>query len=182
MRNLRNIALGLVLLFATTFPAWAGSITWDLSGVTSSDGAIYSGSFVFNADTGIYSSIDIVSTGGSLTPADTYTYQVPSVEDNMFLVPLASPPAVGVWLLNLEFTTGLTDAGGTIPIALSSAQHTIAVGTCMDAACTTFHPVSDIISGSVVAQPSTPEPGTFVLLGSAVLLLAVFGKRLLGVF
>lgn len=181
MRSLRNIALGVLLFSAASFPALAGTITWDLTGVTGSDGAAYSGSFAYNADTNVYSSIDIVSTGGTLTPPDTYTFQVnPSIEDSNFLVPLASPPAVGVWLLNLEFAgTGLTDAGGTIAIAATDG-HDVAAGTCAESDCYSFDPVSTI-TGSVVAEIATPEPPVFVLLGSA-LLLAVFRKKLLAVF
>jgi hypothetical protein len=174
----RGLVLTMLFLLTGAVPALA-SVTWDLTGVSGSDGASYSGSFVFNADTDIYSMIDIVSTGGTLTPADTYTFQASSYSGSGGLVALAAPPSDGDWLLNLLFAgTGLTDAGGTVAL-ISEPQ--VAVGTCTAflPPCVSFDAVSTI-TGSV-AGAAIPEPATLVLVGPA-LLLAVFRKKLVAVF
>jgi len=53
--------------------AQAAIVTFDLSGVTFSDGSTASGSFVFNSTADTISDINIVLTGGSLLPSLTLT-------------------------------------------------------------------------------------------------------------
>jgi hypothetical protein len=161
--------------------AQAGAITWTLVNVTSL-GSTITGSFVFDADTNTYSAIDITTSGGTIIPNETWTNWVgfgasfgPGINCCLGLVDTALANQTGANLLNLVFMTGLTDAGGTIPI--SSTQQ----GTCNDANCNGFTPyatggTNNRVTGDVVS--STPEPGTLMLLATGLLgLLRRTGTR-----
>ncbi len=73
--SFRNLitALTLFVLFCVPSIASADGITWDLSGVTFDDGGTASGSFVYDASTNKYSSIDIITTSGTTLAGATYT-------------------------------------------------------------------------------------------------------------
>jgi PEP-CTERM motif-containing protein len=163
--------------------AQADAITWTLVNVTSL-GSTITGSFVFDADTSTYSAIGITTSGGSIIPNETWTNWVgfgasygPAISCCLGVVDTTLTNQTGANLLNLIFMTGLTDAGGTIPI--SSTQQ----GTCNDANCNSFTPyatnpsgTNSDVTGYVVS--STPEPGTLMLLATGLLgLLRKTGTR-----
>src|SRR5271156_6342346 len=62
----------LLVIASAALTATAGPVSWTLSGVTSL-GTTITGSFTFDADTTTYSSVDIVTTGGSIIPSETWT-------------------------------------------------------------------------------------------------------------
>jgi hypothetical protein len=164
--------------------AQADDITWTLVNVTSL-GTNITGSFVFNANTDIYSSIDVTTTGGTIIHDGTWTNWVgfgasfgPGIACCLGLVDTTLTNQTGANLLNLLFSTALTNAGGTIPI--SSTQQ----GTCNDANCISYSPYAtdpsngnnNNVTGYVVS--SVPEPGTLMLLATGLLgLLGGTGKR-----
>jgi len=55
--------------------AQAAPVTWNLQNVVFNDGAIASGYFVYDADTGIYSSIDITTTDTGSTAESSAAFQ-----------------------------------------------------------------------------------------------------------
>src|SRR5579885_3048511 len=98
--------------------ASAATILWTLQGVTFGDGGKASGSFDYNADTNTFSSIDIVTTPGSSFPGATYLAIDPgkaSSATSLAVVPNAGlADLTGTAVLDLFFSSALTNAGGTI--------------------------------------------------------------------
>ena len=68
-----TIAALLVFLCIPSVASADSGQTWTLSDVITSDGVTASGSFVYNAGTGIYSSINVVTLAGTAFPGATYT-------------------------------------------------------------------------------------------------------------
>jgi hypothetical protein len=87
--------------------------TWTLTDVISTDGSTASGSFDYNAVTGLYSDINVVTTLGSAFSGASYSV----VDDGLYsaneLVIMANNSyAEGTPVLSLDFSPGLTSAGG----------------------------------------------------------------------
>lgn len=153
-------AFMLVLLFCAPSIASADGITWDLSGVTFDDGGTASGSFVYDALTNTYSSIDIITAGGSAFGGATYTSLsgvFGSSSTGMLLG--ASGDLTNTALLFLIFGADLTGSGGTVPLT------GVGEGTCDNSDCSASTLLRSITAGDVVATVSTPEPSALSLLG-----------------
>ncbi|HUP05219.1 MAG TPA: hypothetical protein VMU19_14580 [Bryobacteraceae bacterium] len=172
--------------------ALADPVTWTLTGVTFADGATASGSFVFDADTLTFSSIDVVFSPVGGSPV-TFTYLCATSQCSPWIdgyngpfltVPSSSDltGTPGFWLGTPEAFGGpgpdqpMTDAGGAIPLFGPNAytyEATIADSIWGD---TVEHPPDLAISGSIVA---TPEPGSPLWIYTVIttLLLAVLGRR-----
>ena len=175
------IAVPVLLVFlCTPSIASADEITWTLSGVTFDDGAKATGSLVFDASTNTVLSASIVTTGCPTCTftGETYTTQDPGFAPLPFsivLVPTGSVHA-GTPLLDLELAMpGLT--GSFSPVGLQTGGAAFE-GFC-NAACDDFvGPFRDVIGGQLVAPVATPEPSTFLLMGTGLLFLVVAAKRL----
>jgi len=174
-------ALLLVVLAGMIPTASADQVTWVLSGVTFSDGGTASGSFVYNADTNTYSSINITTTAGSILGGATYTGADPCCTffNSSFLGVVTNPSLLdltGTPLLRVVFVTPLTDLGGTSLLSLTP-DFSIE-GPCFDSGCTgiIFNPATmrNATGGEVVA---TPEPTSLLLLGMGMVGLAGAAKR-----
>jgi hypothetical protein len=173
---------GLLLVVLAAATASAGPITWTLNGVTSL-GTSITGSFVFNADTDIYSSVNITSSGGTVIPANTWTAlaECCATESGFLgLVDTSAANQTGADLLGLFFAVDLTDAGGSVPITETQQ------GTCSGSTCASYiHYGNDPsgglntdVTGSVVANFSTPEPASLILFGGGASFLLLIRKRL----
>src|SRR6516164_5165672 len=136
-----NVAATILLLVLALAPvASADGVTWTLHDQLFSDGATASGSFVYDASTHTVSSVNITTTGGSLSGGATYAAVLPSFTplpfDIGFVVTLM-PDFTGSSALELEFFTSntfavpenLTNAGGTVVTALNEFA-------CLNPACT----------------------------------------------
>jgi len=141
-------------LAATVLPAQATPITWHLDGVTFSDGATASGSFVYDADTGSGSLFNIVTTAGVL-PAFTYDTSNSGLYSNGF-----GPNAIsffantGYRYFTLSFFDALTNAGGTRAINFASSWDCDNCGT-----------YRRVTGGSVTSLAAeVPEPATALLM------------------
>jgi hypothetical protein len=171
--------LRLVIALTTlVFAASATPITWNLTDVTFADGSTASGTFVFDADTNTYSSINIVTTAGTFYSAETFGYVctspcngAPADADDMLLLTqpsssgLKNTPAFGIFLPSDQ---PLTDGGGDIPLSGSTGAAFLAL--CANSTCgaPTGFP-NYVVSGDLDA----PEPSAALLVGTAAVMFGV---------
>ena len=185
-----RLILLVIVLAALALAASAGPLTWTLVGVTFSDGATATGSFVFDANTVTFSDIHIVFTPPSGSPGQTFSYLCVTSQcspwingyNGPFLTVPSSSDLTGLpgfWLgLPESFGSGpdqpMTDAGGTIPLSGPNAytyEATIADSIWSD---TVQHPPDLAITGSIQA---VPEPGYAPLGGMALVLIGLTRLR-----
>lgn len=174
MRPFTQRALvGIFLTMVCLVPAWAVPITWTLNGVTSNDGGIASGSFTYDADTNQFSAINIVTTTGASVTGATFFFvgnaSGPFID--LYLTIAPSNNLTGTPVLNIAFTPGLTNAGGTV--ALSGTQATCSSATCSGGISAPIRVTTagEVVSTSTGAIVSTPAISLFglMLLGAALL-------------
>ena len=169
-------------------PAWgqvaqAVPISWTLASVMFDDGGTASGSFVFDADTSVYSLIGITTTAGTtLTSGTTYTDEHPfyvggSLQSLVMLDSL--PAALGVRALQLPFLVPLTNAGGTVTLGgLTGFGEGICGAVIAFCSSVSASLPFRFISGEVVGtQASVPEPSTLLLLGTGLAMVGVRYRR-----
>ena len=146
--SLSSLALGGFLLILAG-PASAGPILWTLAGVAFGDGGTASGSFVFDADTGQYSFIDVSTTTGSVRTGSTYLFADAGLFDGDQVVFATTNAATQTGLPELGlffYSTPLTDAGGTATFTNGSE------GTCENALCSTGGvPLRSVTAGTLTA-------------------------------
>lgn len=174
--GIRRLSL-IAILFAVASPVFAVPVTWTLTGVTFSDGGTAAGSFVYDADTNTFSSINISVTGGSL-PAVTYVTTHPLAVANFpSFLPTASGNLTGVRVIVLSVGSALTNAAGTIALVA-----TLAEGPCDNATCSSASGVRSFAAGGslvgTAAPTAIPAISTAVLTLAAVLLGAA-GLRMM---
>jgi len=148
--------------------AGASPLLWSLSGVTFVDGSTATGSFMFDADTSSYSSIDIVTSTGSIA-GSTYLFTnpaLPAVGSSILAAFPTSSQGIGTLELLLQYVSALTDAGGTDALSFG------AEGPCQDAACDIINSDRMVNAGEVTTN-AVPEPSSvsLCLLGVVVLLV-----------
>lgn len=176
----RGVPLGLTLvaivLLLGVAPCGATPITWALVNVNFDDGGTASGSFVYDADTNTYSSINVITTGGTTLPGGTYDSLAPSYTPTNGFVALVlstnGPDFTGDLTLDLDFIPPLTNAGGVAPLFFTFSWER----TCNDAGCTSpAAPLRNLTSGSVAAIPE-PAPLSLIVV-PVVVMLAVRRSR-----
>jgi hypothetical protein len=181
--------------------AYAAPITWTFDesdcgsfcGFGGSAGGALSGSFVFDADTGTYSSIDIVVTSVSdpAFPAETYTVPdytdgvyciaTPYCQSLLFAVTSESSDLTGTPAIFFTFGSALGDSGGTSSI-FGGIE-----GYCTDSNCSSFDGVvgdsgyGNFGDVTASAPPSTPEPATFGMIALGMAALAYRMKQRIAV-
>jgi len=162
----------LALLGAVVFSASALAFpkTWTLVGVTFTDGGIAGGSFTYDADTNVYSNINIVTTAGTVLTGATYNFF-----SNGF-----PPSPLGV-LVNASNASDLTGTRAFAPHfigltnVLTSTSVTGLEGTCADATCSApSGPARFVIAGGALALQTNPIPTL------SAPMLALLGVALLG--
>ena len=171
------VAAMLMAFFVMSSVACAVPVRWRLVDIVFDDGGIASGSYVFDADTNSFPSIDIHTSAGSSLPG--YTYVGPHC------VGCTDPVGAQIILFNVFpdpggpllsqmvywFAAQMTNAGGTIPIVTkcdtyvgcgASYEYGTGIGT------------RYVISGSI---SSTPLPSTLPLLATGLGVLGLLGWR-----
>jgi PEP-CTERM motif len=151
------LALGTILAF-TAGPAAAVPVTWQLQDAVLENGRTATGTFVFDADTDTYSSIDIETMPA---PINHYVVLNPTFSSNFLrIVSLTGVFADYTGAPALFITWSLpffTDAGGTVPFSLGRSYE----GACTNADCTSLGDGVEFVSGKAV---SIPEPTSLTLL------------------
>ena len=160
------LGLGVCSVFASAAP-----VVWTLSGVTFSDGGTASGSFIFDADTNTYSSINVTTTSGSVRSGATYLFQNGGGAGALGMV-TASGNLTGTPDLALSFSSSLTNAGGSRTLAGFEA-------TCQVAACSSqVAPLRNVTAGSIQSAPApVPLPPTVILTLAGVGLMGLNQAR-----
>jgi hypothetical protein len=181
-----------LILISLSLTASAGPLLWTLEGVTFAGGGTASGSFDYNADTNLFSNVDITTTTGGGVTGATYLFTcgqdvpactgvTPNSTEALFLTTNAANQS-GLTAIGFFFTgiggappQGLTDLGGTIDISNSSfSVGAVQEALCVDSACSQPTSPSRVDDAGTVA---TPEPSSALLVGITVLLLGFALKR-----
>ncbi len=174
-KSLLLVTAALIIAHAST----AGPVTWNLSGVTFSDGATASGSMTWDADAQVLSSWNISVTNGNLS-AYTYTpsdstggdyYQGVSGFQSTFIISENGSTRE----LLMTPVAALSDAGGTVAINLNTWGGGSGSVECFNCA-----PWRIIESGSFTTNttPPTPEPTPIGLLGLGFAAMGLFARKL----
>jgi hypothetical protein len=142
--------------------------TWTLSGVTFTDGATASGSFVYDADTHSWSDFSVSTTAGLLSAftfdASNSGFYLSGSGPNSFI--LFAPDLRRY--MNFSFDHPLGNGGGTHLIRTSNSYE------CMN--CSPYRYVS---AGALVSAPEAEvaEPGTMAAMGAALAALLLARRR-----
>lgn len=170
---LRTSLLSLFALTLAPFSATATPLLWTLNG-TFTDGGTASGSFTYDADTNVFSNINILASGGSSgLPASAFQYISSSGSTFLVLFDSNAPDLTGAHWLMLGFNSPLTNNGGVVDVGNGSEL------TCNNATCSnlTLPTRGFTASGNTVTAP-TPEPTTLTLIPLGVFAL-LLRKRIL---
>lgn len=165
-RNSRFIAIALAfcIALACTPSAFAFPVTWTLSGATFSDGGTATGSFVYDVDTGTLSNWSVSVAGGGTATFPPVTYDTTSAGGYYSpgnATTLGVLLSIGTRQIRIPGTSALGDAGGTMPINLSSP----AQGECFNCS-----PYRAFTAGNLVgtAAPAiTSSASTTLAVGTA---------------
>lgn len=180
--TLSKTAFILALLFGACSAAVATPVLWTISGVTFDDGGTASGSFIYDADTNTYSSVNITTTAGTSLAGATYNfaYAAPATASLLPGIILAHPPAdlTGTPALNWSFSTPLSNVGGNILFAPGASEGTCSAPNCFGPPITQRLITAGSISGTPVAARQIPTLGFGGLFILAIMLGAITRKRL----
>lgn len=182
--TIQAIVAAVIMLayFCAPSTASADGVTWDLSGVTFSDGSTASGSFVFDATTDQITDVDITTTAGTAFTGATYVGENPGFGGGSYFGPTfyqlvfstnPSDPSLGAPLLVFySVSDGFPNLapGGEIVLDNSSGEFTCGNATCSEVGST----IRSLTGGAIIAAA---EPSSLALLAVGLAGLMLVGKR-----
>jgi len=166
----------LMLSLLLPFTASANPIMWTLNDFEFNDGGFAIGSFVFDADTALFSEVNITTTAGSTLSGDTYGFAGPysGRTSGSFAT---SDTADYTDQLNFFFNIDgvMSNAGGTLNVfgfnSYDIGDFAWGEGICSDSACGDYDDALTSRSYLVNSTPTitgaavdVPSPGTLSLL------------------
>lgn len=159
----KSFAFAFLAMFASMGAAHAAAVTWYLQDVAFDDGGTASGSFDFDADTAIFSNINVITTTGSVLPGETYDIVLPSSPGNSTFLSFANSTGIGdftgTYAIGLELSAPMTNLGGLIAINLAGFALESYCGT---ADCfAVVQPLRLVTSGYITSE--VPLPGAFFI-------------------
>jgi len=179
-------SLLLTMLVGLTFSnaTQATPIKWTLQNVTFNDGGSAFGSFFFDATTNAYSGISVTTTPGSSFGGTTYNFVYPTPPASgpglLGLITNNFPGKTGEYNMPLLFAAPLTNAGGTINLALAAPSGDY---LCLTELCAGIGAVLGIdliryrqATGGWVS--AVPIPPAVWLFGSALGLMGAMRRRI----
>lgn len=148
----------------------AAPVTWNIVGATmastsSSTVIAYSGSFTYDASTNTYSNVAISIDGLSFDTGDISPTPFGVNANGLELVDNPDADNTGQAIFNIDFASGLTDAGGTVALVTNFPTF---LGVCSTPTCGSGTVRFTGTAGSVVGTP-LPEPASWSLAALALL-------------
>jgi hypothetical protein len=167
-----RVFLTLFMLTVSTV-SYAVPVTWYLEGAFD-DGGSVSGSFVYDADSNVFSDIAVTTTAGSVFGGDYYDTPFSQSGSYVFAFndlsgAIPGAPVIVIQSVDLE---PMTNAGGEIAIDVSGSGETI----CKDLGCTEYTPQEFrfFTAGTI---STVPIPAAVWLFGSALAGLGWMRRR-----
>jgi hypothetical protein len=189
------IKVVLVLAFALALPVAASAtpLMWVLQDVVFLDGvATANGSFTYDADTGIVSSVGITTDPGpgflcsdppacsafSVVPGafSAASFDVGFAPASSLVITLQSGALgdlTGSPIFQLLLASPLTNSGGTVSLVPASLGEYY----CQTSACDTFNIETQIVRTMTGSVTSVPEPATLTLLGGGLVSVLLRRRR-----
>lgn len=163
-----SCAAACMLVAIASVDANAAPIRWVLQDVLFDDGGTAFGSFVYDADSNTFSAIDVTTTDGAVLPGSFYefaNFEAGLLDADSVLLVAAANPVAGTPAFNMNLDAAMTNAGGTIALAMAPPPLAFE-STCLISNCTQFFSIDRVIvSGSIT---TIPLPAAAWLFGSAL--------------
>lgn len=163
------------LLFSTA--AYSTPIKWTLENVLFENGNSLAGSFIYDADTDLFSSVNVSvidSSGGQL-----FTYISPCASSNLYSLfattQACTEPANGLNVLFIEPDDALTNDGGLLELDDDTSYGICANPNCTNVISTTYLDTGSIRGVPYITPPSAPTSVPTLNEWGLLLLASVMG-------